>query len=84
MLDGVPFQWKHQTHGHVALVAGDDGGIIVQQGGHYAMGEGDLPVVEHHDADILDRYGRLFLRLVVMEFQFDHQLSVAEREIGGM
>ncbi len=52
-------------------------GVVVEQGGHYAVGEGNLSVVEHHDADVLDGYRCLLLWLVIVLFQFDHQLPVA-------
>ena len=80
----MAFQRQHQTHGHVAVVAGDDRGVARQQGGHHAVGEGDLPVVEHHDADVFNGYGGLLLRLVVVRLKFHHQLPIAQRQVGGM
>ena len=66
----------------MAFVASDDGGVVVKQSSHESVCNGDLLAVEHHYADVLDRYGGSPLWFVVMLFESHYQLPVLHRQVG--
>ena len=81
-LYGISFEWQQQAYGHVSVITGDDGGIVIDQGRQCSMGECNLPVVKHYHTDVLDGHGGLPLGLVVVWIKPDDKLPVAQREVG--
>ena len=70
-LHGVTFEGQEEAHGHVAFVACDDGGVVVEQSCHESMGDSDLLAVEHYDADVLDGDCGSPSGVVALFLQFD-------------
>ena len=58
-LSGIATQWEHEAGGQVAVVAGDEGAVVVEQGGEQGLGDGDVPVVEQHHPDVFYGNGAL-------------------------
>jgi len=56
-LRGIAAQRKHESGGEVAVVASDDGAVVVEQGCQQCVGNGDLPMVEQQYADVFDGNG---------------------------
>jgi hypothetical protein len=68
----VPFKGKKEADRHMLVVAGDDCCVVLYQSGHCSVGEGDLAVVKDYETDVLDGYGGLLFRLIVVRLQLDH------------
>lgn len=74
----------------MAVVAGNEGAVVVEQGGEQGLGDGDVPVVEQHHSDVFygnGALGTLFpgggYRVVFLDLgQAQHQLPVLEAQVG--
>lgn len=92
VLEVVPVQGEEESDGVMAVVAGDDGDIVVEERCHKCLCDSDLLVVKHHDADVLDGDGahallaeRVEQPLAIDDFgDFDHHLFEAQAQIGGV
>ena len=66
------------------LVASDDGAVVLKQGIHRPVGDGNLSVFQDHDTNVLDRHGLRHFLLRLGVIQFNNQLRIAHGKIGGI
>lgn len=91
-LEVVPVQGEEESDGVMAVVAGNDGDVVVEEFRHKGLCDSDLFVIQDDHADVLDGNGTHALLAERVEQplaidhlgDFDDHLLEAEAQVGGV